>query len=248
MFNIQIKRYGAFDKDMLKKFKIFIWTLILFGSVSCVDNDNIGPIEKVNFLQFDFPQGNALWDKEIEQIAKDWGMYIIYKNVDSTHLNRMWTIPYYTDPIYVCSEPSSEDIQIYLDLVQEWLLGSLDKTKEEDKKQLAQIEDNFHKAINDDLNMPLAMSYVWELAKFEKKNIEVAKLLAKFDTVLGLKIDEKNQEKSVEIPQEIKELLEQRKIARENKDWAKSDELRDLIAQKGYIVKDTKQGQTVEKK
>ena len=84
---------------MLKKFKIFIWTLILFGSVSCVDNDNIGPIEKVNFLQFDFPQGNALWDKEIEQIAKDWGMYIIYKNVDSTHLNRMWTIPYYTDPI-----------------------------------------------------------------------------------------------------------------------------------------------------
>ena len=72
---------------MLKKFKIFIWTLILFGSVSCVDNDNIGPIEKVNFLQFDFPQGNALWDKEIEQIAKDWGMYIIYKNVDSTHLN-----------------------------------------------------------------------------------------------------------------------------------------------------------------
>jgi hypothetical protein len=60
-------------------------------------------------------------------------MYIIYKNVDSTHLNRMWTIPYYTDPIYVCSEPSSEDIQIYLDLVQEWLLGSLDKTKEEDK-------------------------------------------------------------------------------------------------------------------
>ena len=81
---------------MLKKFKIFIWTLILFGSVSCVDNDNIGPIEKVNFLQFDFPQGNALWDKEIEQIAKDWGMYIIYKsrqhtpeqNVDDTLLHR----------------------------------------------------------------------------------------------------------------------------------------------------------------
>jgi len=127
-------------------------------------------------------------------------------------------------------------------------LQGKDELTEEDKKQLAQIEDNFHKAINDDLNMPLAMSYVWELAKFEKKNIEVAKLLAKFDTVLGLKIDEKNQEKSVEIPQEIKELLEQRKIARENKDWAKSDELRDLIAQKGYIVKDTKQGQTVEKK
>jgi len=36
---------------------------------------------------------------------------------------------------------------------------------------------------------------------------------------------------------------EQRKIARDNKDWAKSDELRDLIKEKGYIVKDTKEGQ-----
>ena len=160
---------GAFDKDMLKKFKIFIWTLILFGSVSCVDNDNIGPIEKVNFLQFDFPQGNALWDKEIEQIAKDWGMYIIYKNVDSTHLNRMWTIPYYTDPIYVCSEPSSEDIQIYLDLVQEWLLGSLDKTKEEDKKQLP-----YYLYLVNDLNdgNPQSQTYQKRHIQFKKDGLD----------------------------------------------------------------------------
>ena len=155
---------------MLKKFKIFIWTLILFGSVSCVDNDNIGPIEKVNFLQFDFPQGNALWDKEIEQIAKDWGMYIIYKNVDSTHLNRMWTIPYYTDPIYVCSEPSSEDIQIYLDLVQEWLLGSLDKTKEEDKKQLP-----YYLYLVNDLNdgNPQSQTYQKRHIQFKKDGLDL---------------------------------------------------------------------------
>ena len=94
--------------------------------------------------------------------------------------------------------------------------------------------------------MPLAMSYVWEAARFEKKNPEVAKLLTKFDTVLGIKIDEVNSEKQ-EIPQEILELVEQRKVARENKDWAKSDELRDLINQKGYSVKDTKDGAEVSK-
>ena len=49
-------------------------------------------------------------------------------------------------------------------------------------------------------------------------------------------------EKQEEIPQEILDLVEQRKVARENKDWTKSDELRDIIAQKGYIVKDTKNG------
>ena len=106
---------------------------------------------------------------------------------------------------------------------------------------ISEIENKFHQAINDDLNMPLAMSFVWEAARFEKKNPEVSNLLAKFDTVLGIKIDEANSEKE-EIPQEILDLAEQRKIARENKDWAKSDELRDLINQKGYNVKDTKNG------
>ena len=123
-------------------------------------------------------------------------------------------------------------------------LNGTDELSDEDRTKLSQIEENFHKAINDDLNMPLAMSFVWEAARFEKKNPEVAKLLSKFDTVLGIKIDEINSKKE-EIPQEILDLAEQRKIARENKDWAKSDELRDLINEKGYEVKDTKNGQEI---
>ena len=123
-------------------------------------------------------------------------------------------------------------------------LNGTDELTSDDKEKLSQIEENFHKAINDDLNMPLAMSYVWEAARFEKKNPEVAKLLAKFDTVLGIKIDEVNSQEQ-EIPQEILDLVEQRKMARENKDWAKSDELRDLINQKGYSVKDTKNGMSI---
>ena len=125
-------------------------------------------------------------------------------------------------------------------------LNGTDNLDEKDKEKLANIEENFHKAINDDLNMPLAMSYVWETAKFEKKSPEVAKLLMKFDTVLGIRIDKQEEQK--EIPQEISELLEQRRKARENKDWTKSDEIRDLISEKGYIVKDTKNGQEISKK
>ena len=125
-------------------------------------------------------------------------------------------------------------------------LNGTDNLDEKDKEKLANIEENFHKAINDDLNMPLAMSYVWETAKFEKKSPEVAKLLMKFDTVLGISINKQEEQK--EIPQEISELLEQRRKARENKDWAKSDEIRDLISEKGYIVKDTKNGQEISKK
>ena len=126
-------------------------------------------------------------------------------------------------------------------------LNGKDILDESDKKKIASIEENFHKAINDDMNMPLAMSYVWEAVKYEKKNKEIAKLLLKFDKVLGIKI-EKEEKSSEEIPEEILKLVEQRKKAREEKNWEESDKIRDKISDIGYIVKDTKNGMEIERK
>jgi len=114
-----------------------------------------------------------------------------------------------------------------------------------EKEVLAEYERRFLQAINDDLNMPIAMSIVWEIIKNPNKSEQFAELLKKFDLVLGLKIDEEEMED--EIPQEILDLIEERKLARLNKNWAKSDELRDIISAKGYAVKDGKEGMTVEK-
>ena len=93
--------------------------------------------------------------------------------------------------------------------------------------------------------MPLAMGVVWEVIRYEKKSKQLADLLLKFDTVLGLKIDEEN--KKEEIPEEIINLLKQRQQARQEKNWAESDRIRDLIKEKGYMVKDGKDGAEVEK-
>lgn len=116
---------------------------------------------------------------------------------------------------------------------------------EVEEKVVKEFEERFHQAINDDLNMPVAMGVVWEVVRQESKSPKLAELLLKFDTVLGLKINEEIQKQ--EIPQEILDLVEQRKQARENKDWAKSDELRDLIQSKGYEIKDTKEGTVIKK-
>lgn len=110
---------------------------------------------------------------------------------------------------------------------------------------IADIENRFHQAINDDMNMPLALSVVWEAVKYPEKSPKIAQLLKKFDTVLGIKIDEVQETK---IPQEILDLVEERKQARSDKNWSESDRLRDLIAEKGYIVKDMKDGTEVLKK
>ena len=118
---------------------------------------------------------------------------------------------------------------------------------EVDEDVINEYEERFHKAINDDLNMPAAMGVVWEVVRQDKKSDKFAKLLLKFDTVLGLKIDEECNKPKEELPEEILELIEERKKARENKEWNKSDELRDIIKEKGYEIKDTKDGMEVKK-
>ena len=77
--------------------------------------------------------------------------------------------------------------------------------------------------------------------------MELANLLLEFDKILGLNIDKK-QEIKEDIPEEILKLLEKRKKAREEKNWAMSDEIRDIIQEKGYIIKDSKSEQTIERR
>ena len=114
-----------------------------------------------------------------------------------------------------------------------------------DKSIIEKFKKDFLEAINDDLNMPQAMSVVWNVVKYEKKSKQLAEVLLDFDKVLGLKIDEKNEEK-IELPEEIQQLIEQRKQARQDKNWTLSDELRDKILSLGYEVKDTKDGMKIE--
>ena len=111
------------------------------------------------------------------------------------------------------------------------------------------IEDyinRFKEALNDDLNFSSALAVVWEAAKNSLKSPKIAKLLKEFDEVLSLNVD-KIEEKNEEIPEEILGMLEERKEARLNKDFAKSDEIRDKLKEKGYLVIDSKEGQKLEK-
>ncbi len=111
---------------------------------------------------------------------------------------------------------------------------------EVEENVIAEFEEKFHAAINDDLNMPVAIGIVWDAIKYEKKSEKIAKLIEKFDEVLGLDLanSEKYLNKNVEIPEEIRKYAEERKEAKSNKDWAKADELRNLIQEKGYTIKD----------
>ena len=138
-----------------------------------------------------------------------------------------------------------------LNRLREGFLKHQEGTEEIASEKIKEYEDKFLATINDDLNMPAAMGIVWEIIRNQEKSKQYAKLLLKFDKVLGLDLENSKQyleeAKNVELPEEIAELLEKRKQARENKDWAMSDKIRDELKEKGYSVKDTKEGMTVEK-
>lgn len=119
---------------------------------------------------------------------------------------------------------------------------------DEPKIGCAQFEQDFLEAINNDLDTPKALAIVWNLIRTtEFPTSAKAQTLFKFDRVLGLKFEEM-WKKSKKVPKEVQKLIEEREKARKGKDFAESDELRQKILDKGFVVEDTIDGYRLKKK
>jgi cysteinyl-tRNA synthetase len=120
---------------------------------------------------------------------------------------------------------------------------------------VAAIREAVEEALCDDMNTPVAIAHLFEAVKLvnggKLSAAEKADMRKLFDDivggVLGLRDDEASAgsgkaEKALEGVMEI--VLEDRRKARAEKNWAESDRLRDLLASFGITVKDTKEGAT----
>lgn len=118
--------------------------------------------------------------------------------------------------------------------------------------RLKEYEKRFDEAMDDDMNTADALGAVFELVRDANVTLvqgvsrqtakaAMASLEAICD-VLGIL-----SKKEEELPEEIASMVRERAEARKNKDWGRSDELREKIVQAGYILEDTKQGQKVRK-
>lgn len=114
--------------------------------------------------------------------------------------------------------------------------------------ELSQAKSKFQAAMEDDLNAPKALAVVWETVRGNGlNNREKVEFLKFADSILALDMFRAPEEKTVSLPPEVQALLDARAEARKAKDYKKSDELRDQLSSAGYRVKDTPQGQQVEK-
>lgn len=127
---------------------------------------------------------------------------------------------------------------------------------EEQKLAILRRKEQFVAALDDDLNTADAISYVFELAReinimtsgsqlASKEQIEFARdIFDELCGVLGILYNRKKEE----IPPEVMDLVEQRKAARKEKNFAKADELRSQITAMGYVVEETRQGTKIFRK
>jgi cysteinyl-tRNA synthetase len=136
--------------------------------------------------------------------------------------------------------------------IDEWhdRLGKFSATAKSSSSYFLPQQQTFEDALDNDLNISGALGGLFETIRESNRAIDENTLspedaLAlvewwnRINTVLALEPD------AASIPAEILALLEERKAARESKDWKKSDELRDKIAALGWTVKDMKDGQKV---
>lgn len=137
--------------------------------------------------------------------------------------------------------------------------------KEDDRtvlseEKLAKIDEyrkRFFAAVENDLNTAEGVALMWEVSKSNIPGPDKYDLLIEFDEVLGLGLKTAEQqladlkatqaeniftETDERLPMEVRQLLTERATARTNKDFAKSDELRQKIAELGFSVEDAKDG------
>ena len=105
------------------------------------------------------------------------------------------------------------------------------------------VQDAFHTAINDDLDLPIALSLARELARNNKiAPAERYRLLLDFDRVFGLRLAAIEPKAAKVVSDEALALVRQRDEARAAKRWQESDQLRDQLKALGFEVRDTAKG------
>ena len=123
-----------------------------------------------------------------------------------------------------------------------------------DKAEYDRLMGDFNEALSNDVNTAMGITVLYDVLKSKANAVTKLALIAEFDKVLGLdlianakEISESAGSASADIPDEVMELVEQRKAARKDKNFALADELRDKIAALGYEVKETRQGTEINK-
>ena len=126
--------------------------------------------------------------------------------------------------------------------------GEMTEAEKKEAEGLAEYEKKFDEAMDDDFNTADAIAAIFELVKYANSNVTaentkafinaVKEKIISLADILGL-IVEKEEEI---LDSDIEKLIEERQAARKEKNFARADEIRNLLLEKGIVLKDTREG------
>ena len=114
-----------------------------------------------------------------------------------------------------------------------------------DEKEFNEYNDKFKDALSDNLNTSNALTVLHDVLKSNLNNNTKLSLIKSFDKVLSLDLLKEDKVDN-ELVSYINEMIEKRKGAKSNKDFALADKIRDELLSKGIVLKDTREGTTFE--
>ena len=187
---------------------------------------------------------NAFLTMGVEKMAKSENNSITLqtlkeKNINPLAYRYLLLTAQYSSPIQFSWE-ALEGAQIAWKKLRDFMSKTVFDDSEQDLKKVEKYKKEFAEYVNDNLDTPKALALVWNLMKDENvSDSDKKQLLLDFDKVFGLKLDKKEES---EIPENVKNLINERDLARNNRDFAKSDQIRAEIEKLGFDVKDTPEG------
>ncbi len=196
-----------------------------------------------------------------EKMSKSLGNFVlvndIRQQIDPQVLRFFMLSVHYRNPINFAQDlvesarSGLERLRTAYSNVQHRLSASVNLSQNGDDylAKIAEVKKQFEAAMDDDFNTANAISALFELAKIantylNESNTEervLKALLENFDTlgdVLGIKFSTEDEL----LDEEIEALIEERNIARKNRDFARSDEIRDQLLSMNIVLEDTRQG------
>ena len=121
-----------------------------------------------------------------------------------------------------------------------------------DETAYAVYEKKFAEALGNDINTSSAITVLYDMLKEDFSDATKRKLVVRYEEVLSLGLArafEAVPEEKVdsELSAYVERMIEERKAAKKEKDFARADEIRDELSAKGIILKDTREGTVWEK-
>ena len=126
-------------------------------------------------------------------------------------------------------------------------IKNLDRTPDLNENKTDAYQVRFKEAIKNDLNTSTMMTLVYDVLKDEDlPDFSKLYLMDNFDKVLGLNLIEEEAEIDEDLEKEIQAKIEERNQAKKEKDYAKADQIRNELLEKGIKLIDSREGTTYE--